>query len=168
MRNAIAVAALLLLSGLPARADQVPGGEEAAGAIRSETRRAQEEMAQRRRSMAVVRRASGRSGGAAVEPPYAAQVSCHYSMGGSFSTAPDGQRTAVLAGRYGGHSGVFEFTSQSVSFKAGSDVRSGSGVVSALNAALVDRAHAVDSFDPGSMAASRCGELLPPRPITDY
>jgi hypothetical protein len=97
------------------------------------------------------------------EPPYAAQVSCHYSMGGRFENG-----AAVLPGRLDGVSGRFVFTGTAYSFQAADGRRSDPGVLRSLNEALVQRARAVESADPGSYNASRCPELVPAAVPGDY
>ncbi len=109
----------------------------------------------------VAKKAQGR----AAEPagPYEAQVSCHRSMGGRFEKG-----RAVLAGGVSGAQGRFVFDARTCSFQAADGTSSGEAVVRSLNEALLAQARAVESADPGSYMMSRCPELVPAPPPTDY
>ncbi len=159
MKMTLLLAAFAAFSLAPAHAEDVPGAADAAGRIAGSMQAFREARASR----------PAATPAATTNAPYDAHVSCHYSMGGSFINE-NGRRTASLAGRVNGVAGRFVFTASAIRFEpqGGGAAPSAGAVLSALNAALVERAHAVDSFDPGSMAHSRCGELLPPRPITDF
>lgn len=159
MKLPFLLAAVAVFSAAPSFADDVPGAVDAAGRLAGSIQAFRDARASRPAALA-----------AATDAPYDAHVSCHYSMGGSFVNDASGRRVASLAGRVGAREGRFLFTASAIRFESQDAAAppSAAAVLSALNAALVARAHAVDSFDPGSMAMSRCGELLPPRPITDF